>query len=67
MEYDSLVKENINSSKSMKNCPKSCGICENHKSSTVLANLEITNGCNYKCPVCFANSNVTKYSYNPTF
>lgn len=67
MEYDSLVKENINSSESMKNCPKSCGICENHKSSTVLANLEITNGCNYKCPVCFANSNVTKYSYNPTF
>ncbi len=66
MKYDSLKNKNINFNESIKNCPKSCGICENHKSSTVLANLEITNKCNYKCPVCFANSDVANYNYHPS-
>jgi uncharacterized radical SAM superfamily Fe-S cluster-containing enzyme len=49
------------------NCPYDCGICNNHKSSTILANIDLTNGCNFKCPVCFANSEVTNYYYHPTF
>ena len=47
-------------------CPYNCGICNEHKSSTVLANIDVTNGCNFKCPVCFANSEVTRYHYQPT-
>lgn len=49
-----------------KNCPDSCGICENHKSSTVLANIDITNACNFQCPICFAHSMNNDHFYNPS-
>lgn len=50
-----------------KNCPDMCGLCGYHKSSTILANIDVTNACNFKCPVCFANSEVSDYYYNPSF
>lgn len=48
------------------NCPYSCGICSHHKSSTVLANLDVTNACNFKCPICFANAAASGYLYQPS-
>ena len=39
-----------------KGCPYDCGICQNHKTSTLLGNIDITNRCNLACPVCFANA-----------
>lgn len=44
------------SSKSHLGCPFDCGICENHKSSTLLGNIDVTNRCNLSCPICFADA-----------
>lgn len=47
-------------------CPFDCGLCPNHKSHTVLAIIDVTNRCNLRCPICFANAGVTGYVYEPT-
>jgi uncharacterized radical SAM superfamily Fe-S cluster-containing enzyme len=47
-------------------CPYDCGICPEHKSHTVLAIIDVTNRCNLKCPVCFANAAAAGYVYEPT-
>ncbi len=48
------------------NCPLDCGICPQHKSHTALAIIDITNRCNLRCPVCFANAATTGYVYEPS-
>jgi len=48
-------------------CPEQCGLCSMHTSHTSLANIDLTNRCNLTCPVCFANSNVAGYLYEPSF
>ena len=50
----------------VKGCPQDCGICPNHRSHTGLAIIDITNRCNLKCPVCFANAAAAGYVYEPT-
>jgi len=52
--------------KTVKGCPYDCGLCPNHKSHTVLAIIDVTNRCNLKCPVCFANAAATGYVYEPS-
>ncbi|MCK9150899.1 tetraether lipid synthase Tes [Methanobacterium alcaliphilum] len=52
---------------SEKNCPLDCGICPNHESHTILGLIDVTNRCNLKCPVCFANAAVAKYVYEPSY
>jgi uncharacterized radical SAM superfamily Fe-S cluster-containing enzyme len=47
-------------------CPYDCGICPNHKSHTVLSIIDVTNRCNLKCPICFANAATAGYVYEPT-
>ncbi|HDI07983.1 MAG TPA: radical SAM protein [Candidatus Bathyarchaeota archaeon] len=47
-------------------CPYDCGICPNHKSHTVLGIIDVTNRCNLRCPVCFANAAAAGYVYEPT-
>jgi hypothetical protein len=47
-------------------CPYDCGICPNHKSQTILAIIDVTNNCNLKCPICFANATTAGYLYQPT-
>ncbi|NHV45929.1 MAG: radical SAM protein [Candidatus Verstraetearchaeota archaeon] len=47
-------------------CPYDCGICPIHKSHTVLAIIDVTNRCNLRCPICFANAAATGYVYEPT-
>lgn len=47
-------------------CPLDCGICPNHKSHTVLSIIDVTNRCNLRCPICFANSAAAGYVYEPT-
>jgi uncharacterized radical SAM superfamily Fe-S cluster-containing enzyme len=47
----------INNSDSFKfGCPFDCGLCANHKTSTLLANIDLTNRCNMDCPICFADA-----------
>ncbi|MBN2154447.1 MAG: radical SAM protein [Candidatus Lokiarchaeota archaeon] len=53
--------------KNTKGCPYSCGLCEKHKSAPCIALIDLTNRCNLRCPVCFANSAVAGYIYEPTF
>ncbi len=48
------------------NCPSSCGLCGEHLNHTVLGNIDLTNRCNLKCPICFANAAVTDYVYEPS-
>ncbi len=48
-------------------CPNNCGICDEHESHTVLGLIDVTNRCNLKCPVCFANAAVSKTLYEPTY
>jgi len=50
----------------VKGCPFDCGICPNHKSQTILAIIDVTNNCNLKCPICFANATAAGYLYQPT-
>lgn len=48
------------------NCPMSCGLCPSHKTTTILANIDVTNRCNQSCPVCFANASSSGYLYEPS-
>ena len=50
-----------------KECPTDCGLCQMHLSHTVLANVDLTNRCNLKCPICFANANASGFIVEPTF
>jgi len=47
-------------------CPYDCGICPEHKSHTGLAIIDVTNRCNLKCPICFANAAAAGYVYEPS-
>lgn len=37
-------------------CPHDCWLCPDHEQHSCLTIVEITDKCNMKCPVCFANS-----------
>ena len=37
-------------------CPSDCGLCEAHEQLPCSVLMEITDRCNLKCPVCFADS-----------
>jgi uncharacterized radical SAM superfamily Fe-S cluster-containing enzyme len=63
--YDGDGLENPRTQKKL-GCPFDCGICTEHKSHTALAIIDITNRCNLKCPVCFANASAAGYVYEPT-
>lgn len=47
-------------------CPNNCGLCEDHKSSTILGLIDLTNRCNLRCPICFANAAASGRLYEPT-
>ena len=47
-------------------CPHNCGLCSKHEASTVLGLIDVTNRCNLRCPVCFANAAAKGYLYEPT-
>lgn len=49
-----------------KGCPYDCGLCPDHKTMTLLANIDVTNRCNQGCPICFANALISGYVYEPS-
>ncbi|MDD3977219.1 radical SAM protein [Methanomicrobium antiquum] len=59
--------ENPQKSALKEECPFACGICNNHKSTTLLANIDLTNRCNLNCDFCFANARACGYIYEPSF
>jgi len=50
-----------------RDCPSDCGLCDQHQSSSVLGQIDLTNRCNLTCPVCFANANANGHVYQPGF
>ena len=48
-------------------CPSDCGLCTQHLSSPCLAQIDLTNRCNMRCPICFANAGVTGRVFEPDF
>ncbi|MDD1724586.1 MAG: radical SAM protein [Methanospirillum sp.] len=47
-------------------CPFDCGICNHHTSTTLLANIDLTNRCNLNCEFCFANARACGFIYEPS-
>jgi uncharacterized radical SAM superfamily Fe-S cluster-containing enzyme len=47
-------------------CPLDCGICPRHLSHTLLGVIDVTNRCNLRCPICFANAAAVGYVYEPS-
>ncbi len=39
-----------------KGCPWDCGLCPEHRQHTCTALIEVTQRCNLRCPVCFADA-----------
>ncbi|MCW7080004.1 MAG: radical SAM protein [Candidatus Methanospirare jalkutatii] len=56
----------ITQTKVERGCPYDCGLCPMHKSSTILAIIDLTNRCNQRCPTCFANAAVSRRIYEPS-
>lgn len=50
---------------SSKECPKNCGVCNMHHSHTCMSNIDLTNRCDMRCPVCFANAAAMGYITEP--
>ena len=50
------------------NCPSGCGVnsCPNHVSTTVMAVIDVTNECDLRCPICFANASKPPDLYKPS-
>ena len=49
-----------------KGCPFDCGLCDEHRTTTILANVDLTNRCNMHCPICFADTS-SEYLYEPSY
>jgi len=58
--------ENPQTKRTGRGCPCDCGICNEHKSHTILGIIDVTNRCNLRCPICFANAAAAGYVYEPT-
>ncbi|WP_297979212.1 tetraether lipid synthase Tes [uncultured Methanobrevibacter sp.] len=66
-QYDSITQDLENPMvEKVAKCPQNCGICSEHESFTVLGLIDVTNRCNLKCPICFANAAVSKQLFEPT-
>jgi len=48
-------------------CPSDCGLCNQHLSGAVLAQIDLTNRCNMSCPVCFANAGARGFVCEPDY
>lgn len=46
-------------------CPYDCGLCSDHMQHSCLTILEITDHCNLRCPVCYAESEGRPQSHLP--
>jgi uncharacterized radical SAM superfamily Fe-S cluster-containing enzyme len=48
-------------------CPNDCGLCNEHFSGTLLANIDLTNRCNLSCDFCFVNAQACGFIYEPSY
>jgi uncharacterized radical SAM superfamily Fe-S cluster-containing enzyme len=68
-EYDAVGNgiANPQTTATPESCPTACGLCNNHHSQTLLANVDLTNRCNLDCDFCFANARACGFVYEPSF
>lgn len=45
-------------------CPYDCGLCPEHMQHSCLTVLEVTDHCNLKCPICYADSGPHRPNYH---
>ncbi len=45
-----------------KPCPFDCGMCHRHLRKPTLIEIEVTQSCNMRCPVCFMSAEVDPYA-----
>ncbi len=50
-----------------RHCPSDCGLCDQHHSTSCLAQIDLTNRCNLNCPICFASANQAGYVAEPDY
>ena len=63
----SIKKTKVNRLVSKEKCKCSnCGLCSNHKNSTALLNLVVTNRCDLGCWYCFFYSGKSGFVYEPS-
>jgi uncharacterized radical SAM superfamily Fe-S cluster-containing enzyme len=43
-------------------CPYDCGLCPDHEQHSCLTLVEITDGCNLTCPICYSESSPQRIS-----
>src|SRR3954468_20415705 len=43
-------------------CPYDCGLCPDHEQHSCLTLVEITDGCNLTCPICYSESSPQRVS-----
>jgi hypothetical protein len=58
------IKQTIPREGIVKGCPYACEACKAHKTTTILAVIDVTSRCNLNCEYCFANAN--DRCYEPT-
>ncbi len=46
-------------------CPYDCGLCPDHEQHSCLSLVEITDACNLRCPICYANSGPERQHHRP--
>lgn len=46
-------------------CPYDCGLCPDHEQHSCLSVVEITDACNLRCPVCYAESGPHRPGFRP--
>lgn len=46
-------------------CPFDCGLCPDHMQHSCLTLVEITDNCNLRCPICFADSGPHRAIHKP--
>jgi tetraether lipid synthase len=46
-------------------CPYDCGLCPDHMQHSCLTLVEITDHCNLRCPICFADSGPERTVHKP--
>lgn len=44
-------------------CPYDCGLCPSHEQHSCLSLIEVTDHCNLKCPICYAQSGPERVTY----
>jgi len=65
-EWDLVPGVSRHFSRVQKGCPRDCGLCPSHQSPAMMINIDLTNRCNLRCPVCFANAAVSGRLYEVT-